>query len=96
MKRLSKKNLRDEKDGSGIYKIYDRNRNLVYIGRSCSGDIKHNLIQHFRSPSYTGYKAGKRYDNYYDIDLMPKGKIRKRERRMIRRNKPRGNKYRYG
>ena len=95
MKKLSKKNLRAEKDGSGIYKIYDRNRNLVYVGRSSSGDIKHNLIQHFRCPSYSGAKFGKRYDNYYDIDLMPKGQIKRKEKRLIRRHRPRENKYRY-
>lgn len=94
MKRFTEENIRNEKNGSGIYKIFDRNKNLVYIGRSCNGNIKHHLTQHFGSPDYSGAKFGKRSDNFFKIDLLRgRRKIREKEDRLIRKHKPRGNKY---
>lgn len=96
MKKLTKKNLRNEENGNGIYKIYSPRGKLLYVGRASNGNIKHHLIQHFRSPSYTGAKFGKiRKNHYYDIKHYPKSKVKKKEKYLIRRLKPKFNKYKY-
>lgn len=95
MKKLIKENLRKEKNGSGIYRIYNRNRRLAYIGRASNGNIKHHLVQHFGSKKYSGAKFGTRAGYYYKIKLMPKHKVKLAEKRVAKRVKPAKNKYLY-
>jgi excinuclease UvrABC nuclease subunit len=95
MKKITTDNLRKEKNGNGIYRIYDRNKKLVYVGRSSNGKIKHHLVQHFGSSSYSGAKFGDRTKFHYSLTHLPKGKVKQYEQNSIKRIKPRGNKYVY-
>lgn len=93
-KRLTKQNLKKEKNGSGIYKIYSPKGSLLYVGRASNGNVKHHLIQHFRSNSYSGAKFGKvREAHFYDIKRYPKSKVKKKEKTLIKRLKPKVNIY---
>ena len=94
MKQLNTSNLRNEKNGSGIYKIYNNRKKLIYVGRAGNGNIKHHIVQHFGSKHYSGAKFGAR-NHYYKIDLLPKTKIKKREKFIVKKLKPKANKYLY-
>lgn len=93
MKKLNRINLDRERNSSGVYKIYDLNRRLVYVGRSNNGKVKHHLVQHFGSDKYSGAKFGDRRGYYYDIQRTRTP--RKAEKAVIKRVKPKGNKYLY-
>lgn len=95
MKRLTKRNLQRERNGSGVYKIYDSRKRLVYVGRSSNDNIKHHLVQHFGSGHYSGAKFGSRKDNFYDITLLPKPIVKDAERFLIKKLGPKGNRYIY-
>ena len=95
IRKLTKSNLENEKNGCGIYKIYNSKKKLIYVGRASNGDVKHHLIQHFGSKHYSGAKFGRRSDNYYDIVLLPKKQIRFAEKRLIKKVNPKGNRYLY-
>lgn len=96
IKKLTESNLRKEKNGSGVYKIYDSNKRLVYVGRSSNGDVKHHLVQHFGSEDYSGAKFGDREGYHYKIILgKNKGEIAEKEKELIRKHDPKGNKYDY-
>ena len=93
--KLTKKNLDKEKDGCGIYKIYDSKKRLVYVGRASNGKVKHHLIQHFGSKVYSGAKFGRRSDNYYDIIILPKRQAKFAEKKLIKKANPKSNRYLY-
>lgn len=95
MKKLTRENLRKERNGSGIYRIYNRNRRLAYIGRASNGNIKHHLVQHFGSKKYSGAKFGSRKGYYYKITRMPKTRAKLLEKRVAKRTKPNKNRYLY-
>jgi len=93
MKKLCRSNLDNERNGNGVYKIYNKNKRLVYVGRANNGKIKHHLVQHFGSDSYSGAKFGDRKNHYYEF--VRKGKPKEVEKRSIKRAKPKKNKYLY-
>jgi excinuclease UvrABC nuclease subunit len=93
--KLTKANLKKEKNGCGIYKIYDSKKKLIYVGRASNGNIKHHLIQHFGSKKYSGAKFGRRSDNYYDIIILPKKQVKFAEKRLIKKLNPKSNRYLY-
>lgn len=94
MKKLNTQNLRKEKNGNGIYRIYKGNK-LVYVGRSSNGKIKHHLVQHFGSNSYSGAKFGDRNGFHYSLTYLPKSKVKQYEKESIKKRKPSKNKYLY-
>jgi len=95
MKKLTKENLDNERNGNGIYKIYNSKKKLVYVGRASNGNIKHHLIQHFGSRKYSGAKFGRRSDNYYQIIILPKTKVKFAEKGLIKKLNPKSNRYLY-
>ncbi len=96
MKKFTRKNIRKQKNGNGIYKIYNRCKKLLYVGRASNGNVKHHLTQHFGSKKYSGAKIkGKRKNHFFNISITtPKG-ARKLEKKLIRKHKPRKNTYKY-
>jgi len=94
MKKLTTQNLRKEKNGSGLYKIYNSKKRLLYVGRA-KNNVKHHLVQHFGSDYYSGAKFGSRKNKYYAIKLMPFSRAKKAEEHVVKRVKPKGNRYLY-
>lgn len=93
MKRLCRYNLDKENNGNGVYKIYNKSKKLVYVGRANNGKIKHHLVQHFGSDSYSGAKFANRKDYYYQFDRKANPKTM--EKILIKKIKPKKNKYLY-
>lgn len=96
MKKFTRKNITKQKNGSGIYKIFNKCKKLLYVGRSSNGNVKHHLTQHFGSKKYSGAKIkGKRKNSFFRIKLTSPSAARKLEKKLVRKQKPKKNKYRY-
>lgn len=98
MKRFNPENVNSEKNRPGVYKFYNRNKDVIYVGTAGHGKpeygVKHRLQSYQEKDCFREHPTKKQLRkgiHFYEVDHMPKRELKKSEIRRIRINKPRHN-----
>lgn len=89
IKKLNLENIKKEKMSSGIYKLFNRNKKLIYIG--VSKILQHRLFAVLYGRSdYVQIKGKMRISNsskFYQVQYIPIGKARILEKKLKKKNR---------
>ena len=83
---LSKKNLRDVANQSGVYNLKNQKGEIIYTGTAGAGRLKSRLEEHLLSDDVKGARK------FQTRPLSSTAEARRVEAALIKRNQPRENK----
>jgi excinuclease UvrABC nuclease subunit len=83
---ISKKNIQDVPDQSGVYNLINRNGDVVYTGSAGAGRLKNRLAEHLTSGDIPGAT------HFQTRTTSSTREARNVEKQLIKRNQPRHNK----
>ncbi len=81
--KLNKTNILDKvPDRSGVYKIYNKNDSLKYIGHAGGGRLKERILEHVNEKDIAGA------DNFQFMPTTSKREAESLEKKLIKKEKP--------
>ncbi len=83
---ISKRNLQDVHDQSGVYNLKNQKGEIIYTGLAGAGRLKCRLNEHLSSGDVRGAKK------FQTRPMSSKAEAKRVEAALIKRNRPRENK----